>query len=185
MAVDTALGAPIRLAEGCSLRPPQGWAQYGWVIHNPLRLLPQNHLRWRPGNLPTTSLHWDLSRNALPARHMSYLIEVLEDPPGMLLLDRLKPLSYALIRMPLAWITRAEVMSYARTWPMLRISYHSVEDDRKGVVHYSPTDLYHRGEYQILAYEGTGADYDRYLDVALKSMASFALGTYSNDSASA
>jgi len=176
MAIDTKLGARVSLGFGRSIQPPEGWSFDGWVLDDPLALLPKSWLRWNPPGHQRLVLRWNLSPRLLPWEVMDRLVGLLEAPLGELPVSGVAALSPALIRIPLDFVTQAEIISYPYTWPLLRIEYFIPHEWEAGTVHYSPTENYALGEYQMLAFEGNDDAYRKYLAVAQASMQTLSLG---------
>jgi len=176
MVVGTRLAGPSFLGAGRTIRPPEGWTQTGWVTENPLWVLPKSRVRWTPPEAERLSLHWDLSMTPLPEEIMEPFVRLLDGWPGTVAKDLLKPLYPALIRMSLDSITTASLVTYEKSGRLLRVEYAFPEYSELGIVHYSPTEMYEFGEFQILAYEGKDPDFSRLLAVAEASMATFSVG---------
>jgi hypothetical protein len=167
------LNSRMSLGGNCSIQPPQGWAQEAMVNDNPLWLLPKNRAKWQPPDAPDVTLHWTLSATPLPQPEMEFLTQLLDGLPGSVSKVYLEELYPALIRIPLTAITEARIVEYENSGTFLCVEYNFEEYGEKGIVHYAPTDKGNFGEFQILAYEGKGEKYDRFLDVAKASMESF------------
>lgn len=162
----------VALGGGRAISPPEGWIQDGFRSENPFWLLPKGRLRWQPPEAGSPALHWSLSQSPLPQEHMQLLVALIGGEPGPLPAAAVAPLHPALVRMPADAILHASVVELGKS-KMLRVEYEIAQWGEKGIVYYSPTELYEFGEFQILAYEGREPGYGKHLPEALGALASY------------
>lgn len=173
------LGSSVSLGGGRSIRPPQGWKADGFVTSdNPLWILPKSRLRWWPEDSDERlNLHWSLSPTPLDQQTMQFLIAIINRGDGEVSQAELQKLAPQLIRIKLDAIKDARVVSESDAGAMLRIEYKYADDDETGIVLYSPTEMYERGEVQILGFEGPGPLFDQHKAVGERALNTFAIGS--------
>lgn len=169
------LAAPTSLGLKRTIQAPDGWRRLGWVVDDPLWILPKSRLRWQPPDCDSVSLHWELSPQPLPADLMSVFITCLIGRAGPLSPASLYLLHPGLIRISPDLISEATIVSLPLSGQHLRIVYYSPERSQRGEVFYSTSENYPMGEFQILGYEGTEPDFQRYLPVATRALQSYTI----------
>lgn len=159
----------LELDEGRTIRPPAGWMVVGAASSDPLTIQPDSRVVFQPGEKAGASICWRttkwLSKSALFDDFLMLL-----DTEHQLEADELGSLYPELLKVPPETVSEARVMRHPGCGRVLAVTYLS--QGWAGHALYMPTGR-HKGELQILSFEGKELPYLEHFEAALASMNTF------------